>query len=507
MSACSLIWIWLIDGMTYSTGSSMVMMLRSESLISLSAAYSVVVFPLPVGPAQITMPYGDPMSSENSVRVSRGMPSRSSWSNDRLLSRRRSTAFSPQIVAIVATRTSSGRPSTIASNWPSWARRRSTMFISARILIRLTSDCAVDRRATARRRGARRRPGTGSAPSSACGSMWRSEARSRTAWVRRRWKIWTIGAFSSTTSAPAASPSVAAAAMPGWKVATTRSRPLNASYDRSMARSTSLAGASTKRTVLPGGVAQLLDRGLRHRSGDRDHEEVVVGEVDRQRAVGADQRFGERGRPLADRATPAGGRRAPRSSCSESALTSSPSLMIPCSTRISPRRRPELVCSSNACWIISLVSAPRDSSISPRAGPLCTTRRWRGGFRRARLASRCPRLRRGRPSDRGDVFGGAHVIAATSSGATPWADPSARHRPRPDSADVAASAGGARRRVLRGCIPVFFERNFMCRIGPNWRRRRARNGQSVPRSSLRPETDRVAARTLPRPTTFSGSGW
>ena len=38
MSACSLIWIWLIDGKTYSTGSSMVMMLRSESLISVSAA-------------------------------------------------------------------------------------------------------------------------------------------------------------------------------------------------------------------------------------------------------------------------------------------------------------------------------------------------------------------------------------------------------------------------------------------------------------------------------------
>ena len=38
MSACSLIWIWLIDGNTYSTGSSMVVMLRSESLISLSAA-------------------------------------------------------------------------------------------------------------------------------------------------------------------------------------------------------------------------------------------------------------------------------------------------------------------------------------------------------------------------------------------------------------------------------------------------------------------------------------
>jgi hypothetical protein len=59
MPAASLIWIWLIDGNVYSTGSSIVMMLRSGVLISPSDPYSVVVFPLPVGPAQITMPYGE----------------------------------------------------------------------------------------------------------------------------------------------------------------------------------------------------------------------------------------------------------------------------------------------------------------------------------------------------------------------------------------------------------------------------------------------------------------
>ena len=36
--ACSLVWIWLIDGKTYSTGSSMVMMLRDRSSISLRVA-------------------------------------------------------------------------------------------------------------------------------------------------------------------------------------------------------------------------------------------------------------------------------------------------------------------------------------------------------------------------------------------------------------------------------------------------------------------------------------
>ena len=38
MPACSLIWIWLIEAKVYSTGSSIVMMLRSGLLISPSEA-------------------------------------------------------------------------------------------------------------------------------------------------------------------------------------------------------------------------------------------------------------------------------------------------------------------------------------------------------------------------------------------------------------------------------------------------------------------------------------
>ena len=45
----------------YSTGSSMVMILSSSFLISLSAAYSVVVLPDPVGPVTSTIPYGSRM--------------------------------------------------------------------------------------------------------------------------------------------------------------------------------------------------------------------------------------------------------------------------------------------------------------------------------------------------------------------------------------------------------------------------------------------------------------
>ena len=63
--------------------------------------------------------------------------------SERLLSSSRSTIFSPQIVAVVATRTSSARPSTSISIWPSCGRRRSTMFMSAMILMRLTSAWAI----------------------------------------------------------------------------------------------------------------------------------------------------------------------------------------------------------------------------------------------------------------------------------------------------------------------------------------------------------------------------
>ncbi len=60
----------------YSTGSSMVIMLRSGLFSSPSDAYSVVVLPLPVGPAQITMPYGAWMQPAVAVAtVSAGMPS------------------------------------------------------------------------------------------------------------------------------------------------------------------------------------------------------------------------------------------------------------------------------------------------------------------------------------------------------------------------------------------------------------------------------------------------
>ena len=62
--ADSFVWIWLILGKMNSTGSSIVITLRARSLTSLRVAYSVVVFPLPVGPAHSTMPEGARTSFE-----------------------------------------------------------------------------------------------------------------------------------------------------------------------------------------------------------------------------------------------------------------------------------------------------------------------------------------------------------------------------------------------------------------------------------------------------------
>ena len=73
-----------------------------------------------------------------------GMPSSLRWRTERVLSRIRMTHFSPQIVATVATRTSTSLPSISVRNCPSWGRRRSTMFMPAMILMRLISPTPME---------------------------------------------------------------------------------------------------------------------------------------------------------------------------------------------------------------------------------------------------------------------------------------------------------------------------------------------------------------------------
>ena len=142
----------------------------------------------------------------NTSWVSVGMPRSAILNTDRLLSRTRSTQLSPQIVATVDTRMSISRPSTVIVICPSWGRRRSTMFISAMILRRLTSAGAMlDGSSTASCSAPSMRNRTRS-----CwpwGSMWMSDARSRIAWVMRRLTTWTTGASASVTVWTAASAS------------------------------------------------------------------------------------------------------------------------------------------------------------------------------------------------------------------------------------------------------------------------------------------------------------
>ena len=55
-SIFSLTWTWFKPSRRYSTGSSTVMILQSGLFSSFSAAYKVVVLPLPVGPVTSTIP-------------------------------------------------------------------------------------------------------------------------------------------------------------------------------------------------------------------------------------------------------------------------------------------------------------------------------------------------------------------------------------------------------------------------------------------------------------------
>ena len=160
----------------------------------------MVVLPLPVGPAHSTMPNGasDDLRdrSRGCRRACRGRRGAAPSGSCRGSA---CTHFSPQMVAAVATRTSMSLPSISVVSWPSWGRRRSTMFMPAMILIRLTRPtpmAAGSMRTSLSAPSMRKRTRT----TSWDGSMCTSEARSRLAWVRIRLTTCTIGASSATTS-------------------------------------------------------------------------------------------------------------------------------------------------------------------------------------------------------------------------------------------------------------------------------------------------------------------
>ena len=90
------------------------------------------------------------------------------------------------------------------SSWPSCGRRRSTMFMSAMILMRLTSAGPMSAGSDSTSCSApsmRKRTRT----SSSVGSMWTSDARSRSACVRILLTTWMTGASSTMAAAAAVS--------------------------------------------------------------------------------------------------------------------------------------------------------------------------------------------------------------------------------------------------------------------------------------------------------------
>ena len=109
------------------------------------------------------------------------------------------THFSPQMVAVVATRTSISLSSTIVVNWPSCGRRRSTMFIPAMILMRLTrprpiaagrTRISLSAPSIRKRTAPLRRPARYAHPMH--GRAWPGS--------RMRSTTWTTGASSATTT-------------------------------------------------------------------------------------------------------------------------------------------------------------------------------------------------------------------------------------------------------------------------------------------------------------------
>ncbi len=184
-------------------------MLRVASLSRCSAAYSVVVLPLPVGPVTSRMPCGRWINWSTRSSVVSSMPSSDRSSRPACLSSRRSTTRSPWPAGIVDTRTSTGRPAIRRPIRPSCGSRRSAMSSLAMTLIRDTTGCAT---AFCGASTSRSTPSTRKRTTSrdSNGSMWMSEAFSLTASVSSALISRMIGASSSDSSRSVGSGSASA---------------------------------------------------------------------------------------------------------------------------------------------------------------------------------------------------------------------------------------------------------------------------------------------------------
>jgi hypothetical protein len=139
-----LTWTCVRPSSWYSTGSSIVMMFLSTVLSWLSAAYSDVDLPEPVGPVTSTAPC-DWLNAFVKRSIACGsMPSCSMLISAFDESRMRITTFSPYCAGSVATRRSIALPSTTVETRPSCGTRRSAMSRSDRILIREVTAGTAD---------------------------------------------------------------------------------------------------------------------------------------------------------------------------------------------------------------------------------------------------------------------------------------------------------------------------------------------------------------------------
>ena len=197
-SILSITCTWFRPGRRYSIGSSTVMILRSVSFSAFSAAYSVVVLPLPVGPVTTNIPLGRFSVRATAAATSGGRPRWSSESRPALWLSSRITTDSPCWVGRVLMRTSM-LPS-LSRTWkrPSCGRRFSLMSsplinfsrsATAPAILASASVCTCST-PSMRKRMRRLR---------SCGSMWMSDARLRSACSNIELSRRTTGASSVVT--------------------------------------------------------------------------------------------------------------------------------------------------------------------------------------------------------------------------------------------------------------------------------------------------------------------
>ena len=187
----------------------------SGLLIDISAEYSVVVLPEPVGPVHSKIPFGLCTSSRIASTTSSRMPSVFKSSVVEPLSSKRITIRSPCAVGIVERRKSMSRPATLMRMRPSCGRRFSAMFSPPMILTRLVIDAwnFLEVRTTSFNTPSRRNR---TSTYFSIGSMCTSDTRSLAAWLSTEFTSRMIGASSSSSrmSLAASSSSMAMSATP-----------------------------------------------------------------------------------------------------------------------------------------------------------------------------------------------------------------------------------------------------------------------------------------------------